>query len=208
MVQLSYKEDVPTQHIIAALSIAGSRVPGYELKDGILYYKKRIWVGTDQQLHNRILHSLHSSPARGHSGIHATYQRVRSLFAWTGLKKEVTQFVTHCDICQRAKVEHVRYPGLLEPLPVPDHAWQMVSLDFIEGLPKSGRYNAILVVVDKFSKYAHFVPLSHPFTALQVAQAYFQEIFRLHSMPQSLISDRDRIFTSAFWQELFRLSHT
>lgn len=204
----SYAADPDTQSTMAALSISGSKVPGYGLRDGILHYKNCIWVGKSPELHQCILHSLHASPAGGHSGINATYQRVKSLFAWTGLKGDVTRFISSCDICQRAKVEHVKYPGLLEPLPVPDHAWQMVSLDFIEGLLKSNKFNAILVVVDKFSKYAHFIPLSHLFTALQVAQAYMQEVFRLHSMPQSIISDRDRIFTSTFWQELFRLSHT
>lgn len=93
-------------------------------------------------------------------------------------------------------------------MPVPEHAWQLVSLDFIEGLPKSATFNCILVVVDKFSKYSHFVPLAHPFTALDVAEAYMQNIHKLHGLPQSLISDRDRIFTSTLWTTLFRLAGT
>lgn len=84
----------------------------------------------------------------------------------------------------------------------------MVSLDFIEGLPKSAAFNCILMVVDKFSKYSHFVPLSHPFTALDVAEAYMQHIHRLHGLPQSLISDHDRIFTSTLWTTLFKLAGT
>jgi hypothetical protein len=107
-----------------------------------------------------------------------------------------------------AKIERVKYPGLLQPLPVPSHAWQTVSLDFVEGLPKSKGYNCILVVVDKFSKYAHFLPLAHPFTALQVAKLFMDNIFKLHGMPLALISDRGKIFTSQLWQELFRLSDT
>jgi len=75
-----------------------------------------------------------------------------------------------------------------------------MSLDFIEGLPKSYKRDVILVVVDKFSKYAHFLPLSHPYTALQVAQTYFNNIYKLHGLPSAIISDRDRIFTSALWQ--------
>lgn len=81
-------------------------------------------------------------------------------------------------------------------------------MDFIEGLPKSQRYDSILVVVDKFTKYAHFVPLSHPYTALQVAQAYVDNIYKLHGLPKSIVSDRDRIFTSHVWRELFRLTDT
>lgn len=80
-------------------------------------------------------------------------------------------------------------------------------MDFVEGLPKSGGKNCILVIVDKFSKFAHFLPLSHPFTASQVAKLFMQQVYRLHGMPSSIVSDRDKVFTSLFWQELFRLSN-
>lgn len=102
----------------------------------------------------------------------------------------------------------MKLPGLLQPLPVPAQAWSIVSLDFVEGLPPSDKYNAILVMIDKFTKYGHFIPLSYPFTALQVAQLYIHSIYKLHGLPKTIISDRDRIFTSAVWQELFRLSDT
>ena len=102
----------------------------------------------------------------------------------------------------------MKYPGLLQPLPVPEFAWQVVSLDFIEGLPKSKHYNCILVVVDKFSKYSHFIALTHPFTAIQVAIQFMDHVFKLHGMPQVMVSDRDKIFTSAAWQELFKLTDT
>jgi hypothetical protein len=81
-------------------------------------------------------------------------------------------------------------------------------MDFIEGLPKSEGGNCILVAVDKFSKYAHFIPMSHPFTAKQVAQVVLDVIVRLHGMPSSIVSDGDKIFTSSFWKELFRLNNT
>jgi len=101
----------------------------------------------------------------------------------------------------------VKYPGLLQPLAVPSSSWQMISMDFVEGLPKSGGKNCILVIVDKFSKFAHFLPLSHPFTASQVAKLFMQQVYRLHGMPSSIVSDRDKVFTSLLWQELFRLSN-
>ena len=124
------------------------------------------------------------------------------------MKKEIKEFVATCEICQQAKPERVKYPGLLAPLPVPQQAWRDVSMDFIEGLPKSGGYNCILVVVDRFSKYAHFVPLAHPFSASQVATAYMNNVFKLHSMPKSIVSDRDKIFTSHFWRELHKITGT
>lgn len=87
-------------------------------------------------------------------------------------------------------------------------AWQVVSLDFIEGLPQSQQYNCILIVVDKFSKYAHFIPLSHPFTTMHVAIQYMDSVFQLHGLPLAIISDRDRVFTSTIWQTLFKLTGT
>lgn len=84
----------------------------------------------------------------------------------------------------------------------------MISLDFIEGLPTSGGYNVILVVVDKFSKYGHFLPMKHPYTTLSVAMTFMQNIFKLHGMPLAIISDRDRVFTSNLWQEMFKPAQT
>jgi len=81
-------------------------------------------------------------------------------------------------------------------------------MDFVEGLPSSHGFTVIIVIVDKLSKYAHFQPLAHPFTAMQVAQLYFDQIYRLHGLPKAIISDRDKIFTSTLWQTLFKLSDT
>ena len=81
-------------------------------------------------------------------------------------------------------------------------------MDFITGLPKSGKKSVIMVVVDRLSKYAHFCALPHPFTPTLVAQYFMDQIFKLHGMPTSIVFDRDPIFTSNFWQELFRLQGT
>ena len=81
-------------------------------------------------------------------------------------------------------------------------------MDFVEGLPKSGHFNCILVVVDKLSKYAHFIGLQHPFTVSTVTAAFMDNIYKLHGMPESIVTDRDRIFTSRFWREIAALTGT
>jgi transposase InsO family protein len=124
------------------------------------------------------------------------------------MKSAIHNYVRSCSTCQQAKPDRAKYPGLLQPLPVPPQAWHTVSLDFVEGLPRSGHANCILVVIDKFSKYSHFLPLLHPFTAAKVANVFLDHIYKLHGLPTVLVSDRDRVFTSTFWQTLFQLSGT
>lgn len=124
------------------------------------------------------------------------------------MKADVENFVKQCSVCQQAKHELIHPAGLLQPLPVPDGVWQDLTMDFIEGLPKSDGHDTILVVVDRFSKYAHFLSLRHPFSAETVAQLFLDNVVRLHGMPKSIVSDHDRIFVSSFWRELFRITDT
>jgi hypothetical protein len=121
------------------------------------------------------------------------------------MKQDVDNFIKQCQVCQQAKHLHTHPQGLLQPLPIPEGAWQNISWDFIEGLPKSEGYSVILVVVDRFTKYAHFLPLKHPYSALLVARILFDSIIRLHGFTQTMVSDRDKVFTSIVWKELFRL---
>jgi transposase InsO family protein len=84
----------------------------------------------------------------------------------------------------------------------------MVSMDFVKGFPKFGRFDGVMVVMDKFSRYAHFIALSHPYSAPMIARLFLDHVFKLHSMPLSIVLDRDRVFTSTLWRELFRLTGT
>ena len=113
--------------------------------------------------------------------------------------------VRECDICQRLKYETCHVDGLLQPLPIPDKPWLDVSMDFVEGFPKSQSKDVVLVVVDRLTKFVHCIPLSHPYTATKVANLYLQHVFKLQAMSASIVSDRDPVLTFHFWQELMRL---
>ncbi|GJZ27288.1 retrotransposon-related protein [Tanacetum coccineum] len=140
-----------------------------------------------------------------HSGTTVTAHKVGSLFYWKGLHKGVKKLVRECDVCQRSKSDLAAYPRLLQPLPIPERIWSDISMNFIVGLPKSQGKSVIFVVVDRLSKYAHFMALSHPYTASFVAQAFLDSVYKLHGLPYSIVSDRDSVFLSHFWQSLFKI---
>jgi hypothetical protein len=198
--------DEATQAIIAKLSVDPIAVANFVLSKGLLRFKDRVWIRENPALHLKLLQACHTSALGGHSGIPVTYMRMKKLFAWKGLRKSVQDFVQSCLICQQAKPDRTKLPGLLQPLPVPSGAWQIISLDFVEGLPKLGNADCILMVVDSFTKYGHFLPLKHPFTSFSVAKAFLDCVYKLHGPPSVIISDRDKVFTSNLWQELFKLA--
>eukprot|EP00253_Pinus_taeda_P008729 PITA_08729 len=120
------------------------------------------------------------------------------------MKKDVIEYLAHCLECQQVKAEHQHPAGLLQPLPIPEWKWETITMDFITGLPKSKKNNdSIMVVVDKLSKSAHFIPVQSTYRAAQIANIFMQNIFKLHGLPKVIISDRDVKFTSAFWRTLF-----
>ena len=99
-----------------------------------------------------------------------TLKRASTSLYWQEMKQDIQAYVAACKVCQQNKCSTLSLAGLLQPLPVPHHIWEDLSLDFIEGLPKSDRYNTIVVVeVDRLSKYAHFIVLKHPYTAITIA---------------------------------------
>ena len=129
-------------------------------------------------------------------------------FYWPGLKTGVAKIVGQCRSCQLAK-HRKQNTGLYTPLPVPDRPWQDVSMDFVLGLPHTFRkHDSILVVVDRFSKMAHFLLCSETSNASKIAKLNFDEIVKLYGLPKTIVSDRDVRFMSYFWKTLWHLVGT
>ncbi|WVZ63882.1 hypothetical protein U9M48_013476 [Paspalum notatum var. saurae] len=171
----------------------------------MVQYAGRLYIPPASPLRQEILAAIHEE---GHEGVQRTLHRLRRDFHFPNMKQVVQDFVRDCATCQRYKSEHLHPAGLLLPLPIPQGVWTDVALDFVEALPRIRGKSVILTVVDRFSKYCHFIPLAHPYSAESVAQAFFAEIVRLHGVPQSMVSDRDPVFTLTFWRELMRLVGT
>ncbi|KAL0533232.1 hypothetical protein IC582_030448 [Cucumis melo] len=183
-------------------------VNDYSLKKGLLMYKNRLVILKQSSLIPVILDTFHNSAIGGHSGFLRTYKRIAAELYWMGMKADIKKHCEECLVCQRSKTLALSPAGLLVPLEIPQAIWSDISMDFVEGLPKSSGFEVILVVVDRLSKYGHFLPLKHPYTAKLVAELFVKEIVRLHAFPLSIVSDRDKVFLSQFWTELFRLSGT
>lgn len=186
----------------------GREVPHFSLVECKLLFKGRYVIPPASFVIPILLREYHDSPMGGHAGELKTYLRLASEWYWKGMRQEVVRYVQRCSTSQQQKSSQHHPGGLLQPLPIPSRIWEDLSMHFIEGLPVSKGVDTILVVVDRLSKYAHFLTLRHPFSALNVAEVFIAEVVRLHGFPSSIVSDRDRIFLSIFWKELFRLHGT
>ena len=181
---------------------AGMLEGPWTIADGLLH-GKRVYVPDLQDLRHQVVTLAHTT---GHEGVQKTLVRLRSDFHIPGDRKLVQDYVRTCGVCQRNKTPTTQLAGLLQHLDVPSQVWADISMDFNDALPKVHGKSVILTVVDRFSQYKHFIALSHPYTAASVAHAFFEGIVRLHGFPTSIVSDRDPIFTSHLWRDLFRLA--
>ena len=199
-VRRATREAEDAQNLLQQLAVGALAAP-WRLDGGLLLHGSRIFVPDHGDLRPQALLLAHSA---GHEGVQKTLHRLRTDFYIPGDRALVQDWVRRCSTCQRNKTETLRPAGLLQPLEVPSQLWADISMDFIEGLPKVGGKSVILTVVDRFSKYAHFIALGHPYTAASVARAFFDGIVRLHGFPSSIVSDRDPVFTGNVWRDLFR----
>ncbi|GAU44596.1 hypothetical protein TSUD_187860 [Trifolium subterraneum] len=189
-------------------SALGKAAIQYSIKEGLLYWKQRLVVPRDNDLLHKLLFEFHTSPIGGHSGITRTIARIKSQFYWPDMKNDIVEYVQKCVVCQQAKTTNTSPAGLLQPLPIPSQVWEDIAMDFITGLPSSYGYTTIMVVVDRLTQYAHFIAMKSDYTSKTVAEAFMHNIVKLHGMPKSIVSDRDKVFTSTFWQHLFKLQGT
>lgn len=156
----------------------------------------------------QVLQWGHESVLTCHPGSSRTLEFLRRRFWWPSIKEDVKGYVEACQVCCQGKSSHQRPQGLLHPLPVPHRPWSHLSLDFITGLPLSQGNTVILVVVDRFSKAARFIPLPKLPSAKETAELIISHVFRVFGIPQDIVSDRGPQFLSRFWGAFCRLFGT
>lgn len=170
----------------------GETMAGYTLVRNRLLFKGQLVLPSDSVWIPVVFKEFHASTVGRHSDVQKTYQRFTREVFWKGMKGEVARRMVECDVCQRHKYSTLAPGGLLQPLDLPSKVWSELTMDFIEGLSRSEGYTVFFVVVDRLSKYAHFIPLKHPYTSVTVATVFLKEVVRLHGIPESIVSDRDK----------------
>lgn len=184
---LQVAQDEVLQQIIRFVQEGAEGTEGYSVKEGLLLKDNRLVISAKSPFIPNLLKQFHNSSVGGHEGVLKTFKRMSRDVLWKGMRADITEFIKACTVCQQNKYSTLSPAGLLSPLPIPLQVWTDISLDFVEGLPYSKGFDVILVVVDRLTKYAHFIPLKHPFTAKSVAEVYIREVIKLHGFPETMV---------------------
>ena len=168
--------------------------------DGIIHFKRRIWVPKVKDLKEQILKEAHQTPYSVHPGATKMYKDLKETYWWPNMKNDVAEFVSTCLTCQKVKAEHRHPGGELQKIELPEWKWEQITMDFVVGLPRTTSGNdTIWVIVDRLTKSAHFIAIKATFSVEKLAELYVNQVVKLHGVPRSIISDRDGRFTSRFW---------
>ncbi|MBW0495158.1 hypothetical protein O181_034873 [Austropuccinia psidii MF-1] len=182
----------------------GESITDYSLEPQakLSLFKYRVVTPSNEEIQLNILQKRQDSLLAGHPGQEKTLKPIKRDFYWAGMNQFIKDYVSSCQQCSRNKNIHHKKSGLLKPLQVPSGPWSSLSMDFITQLPLSNNFHSILVVVDRFSKMAIFIPTYGTITALELAQIFISHDFSKHGLPVSIVSDRGSLFVSSFWTNL------
>ncbi|RVW21226.1 Transposon Tf2-2 polyprotein [Vitis vinifera] len=177
----------------------------YWLEGDLLVAKGGRWYVPAGGLRKELLRETHDAKWAGHPGEERTLALLARSYYWPKMGEEVQAYVKTCLVCQMDKTERKKAAGLLQPLPIPEKPWESISMDFISGFPKVRDFKSVFVVVDRFSKYAVFIPAPDTCPAEEAAKLFFSNVVKHFGLPRDIVSDQDARFTGKFWVELFKL---
>jgi len=170
--------------------------------DSIMYKEGKVYVPKDEKLRAEIIRLHHDTLIGGHGGQWKMVELVTRNFWWPGITKEVKRYVEGCDACQCNKNCTEQPAGKLMPNSIPEKPWTHILADFITKLPLAQGYDSILVVVDRLTKMVHFIPTTEKISAKGLARLFRDNVWKLHGLPESIISDRGPQFVAGLMREL------
>src|SRR6266481_5875293 len=175
-------------------------------KDGeLLLYKGALYVPDHQDIHLDVLCSHHDHHLAGHLGIMKMVNHIRRQFFWPRLVRFVTDYIHSCTTCRQSKAIHHNPFSPYRFLPIANHPWGSISMDFTEGLPLSDGHNMILVIVCHLTKIALFIPTFQDIDAEDLTMLFLVHMFSKHGTPSNIISDCSKHFISQVWRSLCQL---
>jgi len=174
-------------------------------EDGVLQFRGKIYVPRNPDLRRRVVSLCHDTKVAGHPRRWKTLELVSRNYWWPQMSRYIGRYVSTCDLCLRTKPIRQALVGELHPLQIPDSRWDTLSVDFVVELPLSSGHDAVMTVVDLVSKQAHFIPTHTTVTAEGAARLFLHQVWKLHSLPKCVISDRGPQFVARFTRELYRL---
>jgi transposase InsO family protein len=175
-----------------------------ENDNGLLYFEDwegRMRLCVPECERSKIMSEMHDELTEGaHAGYHRTYNKLSSIYYWPKMSRDIKRFVISCDICQKSKPKRHAPVGLLQPIPIPERPFEVVTMDFIPELPVSNGFDNILVIVDKLTKFAIFIPTTSNINESETASLFFKYVVSRFGLPRQIITDRDSKWTSNFWK--------
>jgi transposase InsO family protein len=192
-----------------------SNFTNFEIKEDLVFFRSegvtRLAIPNvkvnDQSIREVVIRQGHSILA--HLGGHKTLTYLRDQVWWKTMVQDVTDYCKSCPTCAASKSPTEKPRGLLKTMPVPTHPWQYIGIDFVGPLPESsnrnGAYDTICVIIDLLTAMVHLVPTKQTYKAADIAEVIFDTVYKLHGLPERIISDRDSLFTSHFWRKLHAL---
>ena len=158
-------------------------------EDDVVYMEGRIYVPNNKDLKEEILREHHDPADIRHPEQHRMQELIKRTYWWPGLKEDVKKYVQGCTKCQQNKVQHQRKAGELHPLEIPEGPWQDISIDMIGPLPRSNRMDAIVVIVDRFTKMIRLKAMTTSISSEGIAKIYRDEIWKIHGVPRTILSN-------------------
>ena len=189
-----------------ATSVHGFRLENCEDRDGYLYFRHRLAI--PEELIKDVIQEVHCSREVGHHGIRATLKVIRKSYDRPGLSGITAQYIKNCFECCANKADNQKPQGLLKPLPIPEKPWTDIAMDFISLPPSKEGNDTVLVTIDRLSKERHFSPMKKgdgEISSEATARRLVKDVWRLHGLPDTIVSDRGSQFVSRVWKHLNRI---
>ena len=216
LLEEAYEQDEVVQDILVAKEQGLRKLPQHIIAKGfrlsmadLTIRNRRLWIGNrlyvpeSEPLRLRIMEMNHQNPLVGHPGPKSMYRILLRNYFWYGMKNDCNRYANNCSACKRSKARNVKKQGLLQPLPIPQHRWIDISMDFIEALPTCHRrgqdFNHVLVVIDRLTKDRIYEPMASKGVD-DLVEAMHRRVFCVKGLPRSIVSDRGRAFVSRFWR--------